>query len=67
MAPSLVVYELTEQEEEEGDGSGSIKDFRTKMWRLAREEAEDAWVPYEWREGEVRPPSNTCARLPLTR
>lgn len=37
------------------------------MWRLAREEAEDAWVPYDWKEGEVRPPSNTCARLPLTR
>lgn len=39
--------------EDEGDGSGSIKDFRNKMWRLAQEEQDDTWVAYDWREGEV--------------
>lgn len=33
------------------DGSGSLKDFRNRMWAMAgREQAED-WVQYEWKEG----------------
>jgi DNA-directed RNA polymerase-3 subunit RPC5 len=41
------------QWEEENDGSGSIKDFRNKMWSMANREKEDFWVPYAWNEGEV--------------
>lgn len=41
-----------------GDGSGSIKDFRNKMWELAAKDAGDDWVPYQWREGEVS--TNHC-------
>ncbi|BEI80237.1 hypothetical protein CcaverHIS002_0107660 [Cutaneotrichosporon cavernicola] len=33
------------------DGSGSIKDFRTKMWSMQAREDEEKWVPYEWNEG----------------
>jgi hypothetical protein len=40
-------------EDEENDGSGSIKDFRNKMWSTAANEEADSWVPYEWKEGEV--------------
>ncbi|CAK9786063.1 hypothetical protein CC85DRAFT_15598 [Cutaneotrichosporon oleaginosum] len=32
------------------DGSGSIKDFRNKMWSMQAREDEDKWVPYEWNE-----------------
>ncbi|GFZ48103.1 hypothetical protein JCM24511_05851 [Saitozyma sp. JCM 24511] len=39
-------------EDEENDGSGSIKDFRNKMWSTAANEEADSWVPYEWKEGE---------------
>lgn len=38
-------------DEEENDGSGSIKDFRNKMWWLAKKEDEDEWVGYEWKNG----------------
>ncbi|KAK8850503.1 hypothetical protein IAR55_004421 [Kwoniella newhampshirensis] len=38
-------------DEEENDGSGSIKDFRHKMWWMASKEEEDEWVPYSWRTG----------------
>lgn len=34
------------------DGSGSIKDFRNKMWATAIREDEDRWVGYEWCAGE---------------
>lgn len=37
--------------EEDNDGSGSIKDFREKMWAMAREEQEDPWIPYKWKFG----------------
>jgi hypothetical protein len=55
------------QEEEEGDGSGSLKDFRNKMWRLAKEEEEDTWVPYEWKEdqvSEVQPKGSAPSLMP---
>jgi len=39
--------------EEDNDGSGSIKDFREKMWTMAREETEDPWVSYAWKSGEA--------------
>ncbi|WWD20686.1 hypothetical protein CI109_105162 [Kwoniella shandongensis] len=38
-------------DEEENDGSGSIKDFRNKMWWMANREADDEWIPYTWKEG----------------
>jgi hypothetical protein len=41
------------QGEEENDGSGSLKQFREKMWSMAREEEEDPWVTYSWTYGEV--------------
>jgi DNA-directed RNA polymerase-3 subunit RPC5 len=37
--------------EDENDGSGSLKDFREKMWAMAREENEDPWVSYKWKAG----------------
>jgi DNA-directed RNA polymerase-3 subunit RPC5 len=40
-------------EDEENDGSGSIKDFRNKMWSTAANEDADAWVPYSWKERDV--------------
>ncbi|TXT03886.1 hypothetical protein VHUM_04309 [Vanrija humicola] len=33
------------------DGSGSLKDFRNKMWATQQREEEDKWVPYEFHEG----------------
>ena len=41
------------REEEENDGSGSIKDFRNKMRSTAQREEEDKWVGYEWKDGNV--------------
>jgi DNA-directed RNA polymerase-3 subunit RPC5 len=41
------------QGEEENDGSGSLKQFREKMWSMAQQEEEDPWVTYEWRYGAV--------------
>ncbi|WRT70670.1 uncharacterized protein IL334_007668 [Kwoniella shivajii] len=38
-------------DEEDNDGSGSIKDFRNKMWWMAKKEEEDHWVPYHWKSG----------------
>ncbi|OCF30745.1 DNA-directed RNA polymerase III subunit RPC5 [Kwoniella heveanensis BCC8398] len=38
-------------DEEDNDGSGSIKDFRNKMWWMAKKEDEDQWVPYQWTTG----------------
>ncbi|WVF68049.1 hypothetical protein IAT40_002811 [Kwoniella sp. CBS 6097] len=38
-------------DEEDNDGSGSIKDFRNKMWWMAKKEDEDQWVPYQWKAG----------------
>jgi DNA-directed RNA polymerase-3 subunit RPC5 len=50
---ALPIASKAGKKDEEGDGSGSIKDFRTKMWNLAGADAADDWVPYQWREGEV--------------
>ncbi|WVQ70739.1 hypothetical protein IAR50_000261 [Cryptococcus sp. DSM 104548] len=38
-------------DDEENDGTGSIKDFRNKMWAMAQKEDEDEWVPYQWKAG----------------
>lgn len=39
--------------DETNDGSGSIKDFRHKMWSLVQREEEDPWQEYAWKEGDV--------------
>lgn len=39
------------QDDPNNDGSGSIKDFRNKMWSTAQKEDEDKWVTYAWNEG----------------
>ena len=51
---SLTVERADKQGEEENDGSGSLKQFREKMWSMAREEEEDPWVTYAWKYGDVR-------------
>ncbi|ODN83007.1 hypothetical protein L202_01238 [Cryptococcus amylolentus CBS 6039] len=38
-------------DDEENDGTGSIKDFRNKMWAMAQKEDEDNWVAYQWKAG----------------
>ncbi|WVQ85929.1 hypothetical protein IAT38_008097 [Cryptococcus sp. DSM 104549] len=38
-------------DEEDNDGSGSIKDFRNKMWYMKQKEDEDVWVGYSWKAG----------------
>lgn len=51
--------QLTAQGEEENDGSGSLKQFREKMWSMAREEEEDPWVTYAWKYGDVSDTSSS--------
>jgi len=54
-SPLPQTFDLTnKQGEEENDGSGSLKQFREKMWSMAREEEEDPWVTYAWKYGDVR-------------
>ncbi|WVW80857.1 hypothetical protein I302_102847 [Kwoniella bestiolae CBS 10118] len=50
-------------DEEDNDGSGSIKDFRNKMWWMTKKEDEDAWVGYKWRVGEDEEVSQTLEKL----
>ena len=50
----MTVERANKQGEEENDGSGSLKQFREKMWSMAREEEEDPWVTYAWKYGDVR-------------
>jgi hypothetical protein len=49
--------------DETNDGSGSIKDFRHKMWSLVQREEEDPWQEYAWKEGDVsvKPTQSTTA------
>lgn len=36
------------------DGSGSLKDFRNRMWAMAGKEQAEEWVGYEWNDqGDV--------------
>ena len=42
-------------DEEENDGSGSIKDFRKKMQTTEAKEGADPWIQYAWNEGSVGP------------
>ncbi|KAL7422789.1 hypothetical protein Q5752_002085 [Cryptotrichosporon argae] len=37
----------------DNDGSGSIKDFRNKMWLTAQKEDSDPWVPYTWKDDQL--------------
>jgi hypothetical protein len=39
--------------EEEGDGNGTIKDLRTKLWKVEGREMDQPWVNYGWKAGEV--------------
>lgn len=39
-------------DEEENDGSGSIKDFRKKMQTTEAKEGADPWIQYTWNEGD---------------
>ncbi|KAK4684099.1 DNA-directed RNA polymerase III subunit RPC5, partial [Tremellales sp. Uapishka_1] len=50
-APVVIKRDQPIRKEEENDGSGSIKDFRNKMWSTTQREEEDKWVPYEWKVG----------------
>ena len=52
-SPPRVRHRLTSQikDDEDNDGSGSIKDFRNKMWSSQQREEEDKWQAYEWNEG----------------
>ncbi|WWC98553.1 hypothetical protein V866_005445 [Kwoniella sp. B9012] len=50
-------------DEEDNDGSGSIKDFRNKMWWMTKKEEEDQWVPYQWRAGEDEEVAETLEQL----
>ncbi|WVO17360.1 hypothetical protein L204_105052 [Cryptococcus depauperatus] len=48
-APTRQVRKVLD--EDENDGSGSIKDFRNKMWAVEQKENEDEWIGYGWRSG----------------
>lgn len=39
-------------DEAHNDGSGSLKDFRNKMWAMAGREQAEPWVPYAYRDGD---------------
>nr|XP_019007333.1 DNA-directed RNA polymerase III subunit RPC5 [Kwoniella pini CBS 10737]OCF46114.1 DNA-directed RNA polymerase III subunit RPC5 [Kwoniella pini CBS 10737] len=50
-------------DEEDNDGSGSIKDFRNKMWWMSKKEEEDQWVSYKWKAGEDEEVFHTLEKL----
>lgn len=52
-APAPVAKPRRVLDEEDNDGTGSIKDFRNKMWAMAIKEDEDSWAGYSWKAGEV--------------
>jgi len=39
--------------DDEGDGSGTIKDLRNKLWRVEGREMNQPWVQYAWKDGAV--------------
>ncbi|WVR08565.1 hypothetical protein IAU60_005620 [Kwoniella sp. DSM 27419] len=50
-------------DEEENDGSGSLKDFRNKMWWMAKKEEEDQWIGYQWKSTEDEQVAHTLEQL----